>query len=381
MKILYLHNANPDSQMANLIQVRSMCSAMSLLGKEIILSLPATEKWGGVESSSNDPFKYHYRKPISLNKRIDKYINISSVKRAIKQHEPDICYLRSPLLLRQVLSSSKPIIIELHNNQLHQRFGWLDKYWRKVLRKAVKRGQVQLVVCISQALSNFWIQEGIPSDKVVTAHDGIDVDTFLNQIDRLEARRKIGYPVEKKIVTYAGRLYKNRKIENIVELARHYPEVLFVVIGGPEERSAYYKKLAQQKGLDNVKVIGQIPHSQISDYLYASDVLLALWSSEVPTMNYCSPLKVFEYMGAGRNIVAHGFPTIKEVLHDEHNALLVEPDSLEDLIKKTGEALKLSYPSKMAEQARKDVFKHYTWEQRAQKILSPFLTMEEFSTV
>jgi glycosyltransferase involved in cell wall biosynthesis len=40
---------------------------------------------------------------------------------------------------------------------------------------------------------------------------------------------------------------------------------------------------------------------------------------------YTSPLKLFDYLAAGRAIVASDLPAIREVLTAEYNALLVEP--------------------------------------------------------
>ena len=56
-----------------------------------------------------------------------------------------------------------------------------------------------------------------------------------------------------------------------------------------------------------------------------------IWTDKTNTMNYCSPLKLFEYMAAGRIIVGHDFPTISEVLTNNETALLVPPDSFEAL--------------------------------------------------
>ena len=40
---------------------------------------------------------------------------------------------------------------------------------------------------------------------------------------------------------------------------------------------------------------------------------------------FTSPLKLFEYMAAGPAIVASDLPSIREVLHDDVDALLVTP--------------------------------------------------------
>jgi glycosyltransferase involved in cell wall biosynthesis len=142
-----------------------------------------------------------------------------------------------------------------------------------------------------------------------------------------------------------------------------------MIIGGPDKQRLYYQKMAAEKELTNIEFIGRIEHKRIPDYLYASDVLLAIWSEKVPTINYCSPLKVFEYMASGRIIVAHSFPTIKEVLTHGETALLADPYSADDLLKKLQKGLSLEYPSTIAEQARLLAFEKYSWTIRAKKIL------------
>ena len=372
MKILYLHNSEYSSSMANLIQIKAMCKAMSDRKMDVTLSLQANGK-KNLQVITEYPYNIDFRKRIINNKKIDKYINIQSVKKVINKINPDIIYLRSPLLLKQAENSKKPLIIELHNNKLHQGYAWLDKYWSRFLIRMSKSEQILKIVCISQALSDYWIKKGIPYEKVIIAHDAIDHQQFEKPLDRLEARRYLNLPMNNKIITYVGRLYKNRKIENILELVKTYSDALFLIIGGPDIQSQYYKEKADKLKLKNIIFKGQIPHENIYNYLYASDVLLGLWSSDVPTINYCSPLKLFEYMASGRIIVAHGFPTVKEVLTHKQNAILSEPDSLDDLIRKTGESLELSYPSSMADNARQLVMEYYTWENRTHKIFDSII--------
>lgn len=353
--------------MANLVQVKAMCKAMAKYGMDVTLSLQANSKKNGKYIENNN-FTIQLRRPLIENKKLDKYINFHSVIHTIKNNIPDIIFLRSPLLLKQAINSKIPVIIELHNYQLHQGYKLLDKYWHSFLIKAANTDQVLKIVCISDALSSYWIKQGIPSGKIITLHDGIDPDEYKKILTQKEARIKLNLPLEKKIVTYTGRLYKNRKIENIIKLAEKNNDVQFLVVGGPEKQNWFYKNLAKTKGINNIIFTGQVDHKKVSDYLFASDILLGLWSSEVKTINYCSPLKVFEYMAAERIIVAHAFPTIKEVLQHRYNALLVKPESYDDLEKKTKIALEINYPNKMAEQAKKEVYNNYTWDIRVSSI-------------
>ena len=51
----------------------------------------------------------------------------------------------------------------------------------------------------------------------------------------------------------------------------------------------------------------------------------------MPTIDYCSPLKLFEYMASGTPIIANNYVTIREVLEDEKDAFLINGDNDKDL--------------------------------------------------
>jgi glycosyltransferase involved in cell wall biosynthesis len=74
-------------------------------------------------------------------------------------------------------------------------------------------------------------------------------------------------------------------------------------------------------------------------------------------------------MASGKPIVASDLPSLREVL-SEKNAFLVKPDDPRALAE--GIRFALAHPeeaARRAAQAREDV-KRYTWEMRAEKILS-----------
>jgi glycosyltransferase involved in cell wall biosynthesis len=83
-----------------------------------------------------------------------------------------------------------------------------------------------------------------------------------------------------------------------------------------------------------------------------------------------SPLKMFEYMAAGRPIVATDFPVVREVLRDGETAVLVPPDNAEAL----GEGIQrvLVSPGLCQRVARgaRDAAQGYSWNARARTILS-----------
>ena len=217
---------------------------------------------------------------------------------------------------------------------------------------------------------DFWVSKGIPKEKSIALHDGFSEDQYENLPTTLEARTKLSLPLDKKIVTYTGSLYFDREIDSILKLAKDYPECFFLVVGGPNQNADHFKKLADGQKCENLKFTGRVLHQEVPMFLAASDILLGLWSSKVKTINYCSPLKVFEYMASGKLIIAHGYPTILEVLKDGETGYITKPDSYEDLKRNMKRALQNTNQEELSRNARKDAFLKYTWRSRAKQIIT-----------
>ena len=84
---------------------------------------------------------------------------------------------------------------------------------------------------------------------------------------------------------------------------------------------------------------------------------------------YTSPLKLFEYMAAGRPVVSSDLPVLREVLTDERNALLYpsrDPAALAAAVRHARRTAR--WRGQLTEQALQDV-RHYAWEARAQRII------------
>ncbi len=83
---------------------------------------------------------------------------------------------------------------------------------------------------------------------------------------------------------------------------------------------------------------------------------------------FTSPLKLFEYMAAGRPIVASDLPSIREVLRHEQNALLVEPGDAAALAAGVRRLLDdRPLADRLAQAAVTDVAS-YSWDRRAERL-------------
>lgn len=228
----------------------------------------------------------------------------------------------------------------------------------------------------SKGLSENYLAQGLPKEKLVVAHNGVELERYRDSASQKDIRKQLGLPLDKKIVCYAGNIYEGRGIEELIEVAHRLSETLFLIVGGLDEDVNRYKRIAESKGLKNFSLIGFVPHTEVPSYLKASDVLVMPYTTKMTikggakAKDFTSPIKLFEYMAAARPIVATSISSVKEVLEDGVNSVLVEPDSADSLyegIKKVLDDGELA--KKISKKARADI-KHYTWEERVIKILN-----------
>jgi len=227
----------------------------------------------------------------------------------------------------------------------------------------------------SKGLADIYLNQGLPKEKLVVAHNGVELEKFQNAPSKRECREELGLPVDKKIICYSGNIYEGRGVQHLIDASLRLKDSLFLVVGGLQEDVNMYRRIAQERGAHNFELTGFVPHKMVPLYLLASDILVMPYTTKMTIKGgtkageFTSPIKLFEYMAAVRPIVATSISSVKEILEDGVNAVLVEPDSADSLfdgIIKIIEDDDLA--NRIAIKAGSDI-KNYTWEQRARKLL------------
>jgi glycosyltransferase involved in cell wall biosynthesis len=120
-----------------------------------------------------------------------------------------------------------------------------------------------------------------------------------------------------------------------------------------------------------VRIEGFQPPARVPLYLAAGDLaVVPNRSKPAISARHTSPLKVFEAMAAGVALVASDLPSLREVLVDGENALLVAPDDAAALAKGierlAGDAgLRARIAARLRAQAD-----DFTWDARAKRVLA-----------
>ncbi|MER3403451.1 MAG: hypothetical protein C4337_09250 [Armatimonadota bacterium] len=157
-------------------------------------------------------------------------------------------------------------------------------------------------------------------------------------------------------------------IELVLVTAQKNPQWHFVLIG-PRWPRRKWKHLHFPK---NVHFLGMRPYHLLPNYLKGIDVCLLPFKQNAITFG-ASPLKLYEYLAAGRAVVSTYVP---DVNYFENLAWVANDAS--DFSKAIHQALKTAHDP-AAQQARLRAVQPHTWDSRAQKVyhhVSQFLRGE-----
>lgn len=383
MKILYLHYTDIDSKPANLTQAISMCNAFAGIGIELVLALPfSSNKEAQIsslyETYSIDPGIVIDSLPVDYKSGPLKKFRVHKlIDSLIRKYTPDYVFIRTSNFIPLLRRKDFKIIYENHGIHLHSRSKLAHKFYENQLIKYSYSKQSKAIIYISEALKDHWSSKGVNSRNAIALHDGFGLDEFSKIHDQKNLKKELGLSVERKMVLYTGKVTPEREIENLIELAKRNTGADFYIAGSGN--SSYRQKLEYQASKDsisNIYFLGLIPHKEIHKYIFAADLLLALWSDQVKTINHCSPLKLFEYLASGRPIVCHDYPSIREVVEDQKHLYLVKPGDMELLQAKVQDVLNDKYPDYLPLNARQHALENFSWNKRAGKILS-FLESEQ----
>lgn len=372
-QLLYLLNQRLPTEKAYGIQTVHMCEAFAKNGLSVKLIAPKRGKpitskslfdFYGIdeifsfESISAPDFYWPW--PLEgVSFILKQFLSGISLVRRAQRIGPSLIYTRDESVAYFCSFFSAHVCFEAHTYSKKK-----NLIYKELRRKKVK------IVTITRELKNEFLNLGFSESQILVAPDGVDMEKFNIPLSKNEARKKLGFPLDKNIVMYSGHLFTWKGADILIEALRYLHNVIIVLIGGTDSDLKDFRY--KYSGNQDVLILGNKPHADIPSYLKASDVLVLPNSGkEVISHKYTSPLKLFEYMASGRPIVASSLPSIREILHDD-NSVLVDSDNPKSLAKgiesiinnlKKGEAI--------SHRALSDV-RQYDWSFRAKKILNFF---------
>lgn len=247
-------------------------------------------------------------------------------------------------------------VLELHQDKFG-RTEFISKFFTKILNLNYCKNKIKIVV-ISESLKKIIINKYNIQNKIFVSHDAANMPSknLLNMPKR-----------NRKLVVYTGKFGNDRSVDHILDLAMNDPSSDFRIIGGTLNEVKNFRETVKKLKIKNLKVFKRQIYSRIRFLQCKADILIAFWSSEVPTMKYCSPLKLFEYMQTGNKILLHDFKVFNEVIPSNQLIRKCIPDNKNSEIKEYKFLKDLEY----LEQDKKDLILYgskYTYDIRAKEI-------------
>lgn len=368
MKIAAISTAQVPSQTANSIQVMKVCNALARLGHEVRLYLPGegevnreelAELYGITMSFEIEKLPAHPR--LKRNDFAWRAVQLAG------WHKADLVYSWAIQAAVFALVGGKAVLFEAHDLPTG-RFG---PFWtRAFLRLPGKKRLVMITHALQAALERRFGWLLPPKDQVI-APNGLDLERYLGLPAPAKARRWLGLS-EGLTVGCTGHLYAGRGGDLFLGLARRFPGLQFLWVGGRPQDVETYRNLAA--GMENVTFTGFIPNARLPLYQAAADILLMPYGRSIAgssggnSAEICSPMKLFDYLGAGRAILTSDLPVIREVLDEEH-AMFAPPEDLPGWVSAlerlaSDDALR----THLAAQARR-LAERYTWLERERRCL------------
>jgi glycosyltransferase involved in cell wall biosynthesis len=288
-----------------------------------------------------------------------------------RKEEADLYYTRNIEIAFWLVRMGLPTVYEAHVVPRRVR--------RWFLQRIARHPAPRLVVVLTSFIRERFVELGFLAEKVIVLPDGVDLSLFEGLPSTGECRRRLGLPLGHPIVGYIGRfrtMTMEKGIPELVQAMAYLPpldgrEPLLLCVGGPMDAVPAYLDLARRSGVPEhrLQFADRVPNNEVPLWMRACDVVTIPWPWTEFSAYFTSPLKLFEYMAAGRPIMASDLPSLREVLRDGENAVLVKPDDPRALAE--GIQTILDDPTlarRLAVQACRDV-NAYTWEQRVEKIM------------
>ncbi len=392
MRILYFADIRFPLERANGIQTMETCHALAERGHVVSLVVrPDTQE------PARDPFAYYdlrrterltvERAPVvgpQSGRRLG-YLTFAA-GRAFGRGRADVVMTRdlgvAALFCGIPRGMRPPIVYESHGYApdvaaalpellataqapSSRKLGRLARREAQVWRRA--DGYVTITAGLAKELSS---RHGT-RDRVAVIPDGVRAPKGDAQLLPSDPAEKSSVPV----VGYAGHLYAWKGVDVLLEALARLPDVQGLIVGGhgAEPDLDRVKALARRLGIESrVTFTGLVEPARVPALLRRAQVLVLPNPASAISTRYTSPLKLFEYLAAGRAIVASDLPSIREVVHDGADALLVAPGDPEALA--GGIRRVLDDPTLADRLARSaaELAPHYSWARRAERLEALF---------
>lgn len=228
-------------------------------------------------------------------------------------------------------------------------------------------------------------------ERVAVVPAGVDLSMF-QPLDRVEARRKIGYE-EGRLLLFVGRLERLKGAEIAIRALsllrdRRHQDVRLIVLGedarndggaarpGEESEKERLQSVAIAAGVsDRVDFLGSVAHHELPFFYSAADVLV------MPSYSESFGLVALEAQACGLPVVGSGVSGLRSVVRDEVTGYLIDGHDPAAYAERIGRLLEQTDLASQMGRRGHMLAQRFSWSRTAERLLQLFDEMMDRAQV
>lgn len=256
-------------------------------------------------------------------------------------------------------SFDKPFVVTAHGSDVRTT-PFKDKYYLKIVKYVLR--QANFIITTSQSNSKILQSLGATSNRVSVIPNGYDPDLF-KLIPVTEARRKLGLPLNKKILVSIGNLKQVKGHRYLIEamqlISKKRKDIILIIVGSGSMEKELRNRIVSYGLEENVFLVGRKMHHEIPLWMNAATLFV------LPSLAEGFPTVIPEAMACGKPVIGTRVGGVPEAITNDDVGILVDPEDAETLAQAILEAL----DRKWMPQIISNYAKRYSWSSLVSQIL------------
>jgi glycosyltransferase involved in cell wall biosynthesis len=296
----------------------------------------------------------------------------------LAREKPDLLYERYSLFgwggIELARRHGIPLMLEVNDPLCREQAGY-EKFTLTTMAERMEREIIcgaDAVIAISTWVKNWVVSLGVDEQNVHVVPNGVSLKLFADRSNSQTVRQRYNLGTER-LIGFVGSFQRWHDVEGLLQafsmLYADDHNLRLLLVGDGDQREAL-EESCLQLGLGSAVIFtGSVPHESVPEYIAAMDVAVAPynWKEDF----YGSPLKLFEYMAAGKPTVAAAIGQIEEVIEHGKTGWLYPSGNHEKLAH--GLASLLYSPelsSEMSQAASQKILTDHTWKAIGARVMN-----------
>lgn len=186
------------------------------------------------------------------------------------------------------------------------------------------------IIAVTQGIKHHLIEEyGVDEKKIIVIENGANTGIF-RPGDQEKARKILELDPAAQYVCFTGNFAPWQGLPDLIraipEIVDRCQEARFLLVGDGVMRETCTETAEELGVLDRIHFTGRVAYERVPLYVTASDVCVAPFIRDRNDKIGLSPLKVYEYMGCGRPVVASDIAGVRELINGSGGGITVRPE-------------------------------------------------------